>query len=229
MSQRQRQRDTVYGFVRCNCKHENMIDDIINIIIDFYLIVIESNILSYEESETLLDLLHEQLKKQDDNKFMKYLDADLLFRASEHQFSATKYHEICDGNTNTLTIIQNEHEHVYGGYASIPLAVQNIYEESSKDMNAFLFAIRPFVKYYGLKEKKGKGECAVHGYTNYGPVFGEGEDLFVEDKGNEKGIGAAIGDGETFEIIAKDFFPNTLTTAEFFKVTEYEIFKLNII
>ena len=147
MSHRQRQRDTVYGFVRSNYDHDNMINDIIHIIFNFYSITIESKILLSEESMKLLDLLYEQLKKQDNHKNLKYIDTDLLFRASEHQFSPSKYHEICDGKTNTLTIIQNKSGDVFGGYASIPLLSHIVDIKETKDLNAFLFAVRPFVKH----------------------------------------------------------------------------------
>lgn len=225
MSHRQNQRDLVHGYVRLNCNHDNMVEDIINIIYEFYLIQIDSSILSSQESTELLDLLYKQLQKQDQHKDLKSIDAGLLFRASEYQFNAVAYHNACDGKTTLLTIIQNQHDKVFGGYAAIPLTVEKPMSKR-RDLNAFLFAIRPFVKCYELIEGPGKGGEAVYGYRNYGPIFGRGEDIFISDRCHKYTDKSALGNGQTFEIKVKDFYPNHDGSYKYFSVKEYEIFKL---
>ena len=51
-----------------------------------------------------------------ENKFEK---VNLLYRASEHEFLVSKFHERCDGHRNTLTIILTEHGRVIGGFTPI--------------------------------------------------------------------------------------------------------------
>ena len=40
----------------------------------------------------------------------------LLFRASENDFSATMFHQKCNDKQPTLTIIESNHGHIFGGY-----------------------------------------------------------------------------------------------------------------
>ena len=58
----QRQRDTVSGWIKEN-HHEPIPKDIINMIFIFYLIKIESNILSLDEQASLINLVFDALKK----------------------------------------------------------------------------------------------------------------------------------------------------------------------
>ncbi len=40
----------------------------------------------------------------------------LLFRASEHNFSAAEFHKHCDGFENTLVIAKTQSDKVIGGF-----------------------------------------------------------------------------------------------------------------
>lgn len=42
----------------------------------------------------------------------------LLFRASENNFSCSKFHELCDGKGPTITIVRSNFKKLFGGYAS---------------------------------------------------------------------------------------------------------------
>lgn len=37
--------------------------------------------------------------------FDKFERAKLLYRASEHDYHVSKFHELCDGHKNTLTLV----------------------------------------------------------------------------------------------------------------------------
>eukprot|EP01084_Bolivina_argentea_P126552 224058_1 len=65
----------------------------------------------------------------------------LLYKASQHKYSANKFHELCDGHGPTLCIIQSNFGNIFGGYSSIKWTTikHNCYNE---DENAFLFLIR---------------------------------------------------------------------------------------
>ncbi len=45
---------------------------------------------------------------------------NLLYHAGSHDFSVKKFHELCDGLPNTLVIIRNDKDKVYGGYTPVP-------------------------------------------------------------------------------------------------------------
>ena len=86
---------TVPGYVRAHYK-DGYPDDIINIILTFYLIRIDSIILTPTEGISLLDALYDTLKQQEQHTSINRIDTDLLFRASDHEFSSHKFHDFCD-------------------------------------------------------------------------------------------------------------------------------------
>lgn len=45
---------------------------------------------------------------------------NLLYHAGSYNFSVTKFHDLCDGIPNTLVIIKNDREKVYGGFTPMP-------------------------------------------------------------------------------------------------------------
>ncbi|KAJ3067675.1 hypothetical protein HDU98_009127, partial [Podochytrium sp. JEL0797] len=100
----------------------------------------------------------------------------LLFRASTAEFDSLKFHEACDGKSNTLTAIKTVGGKVVGGYVDAPWNSHGI---SAKE--ACLFAdieanrkvwITASIKQDGLLE-------GMFGHQEYGPTFGTGRDLFV--------------------------------------------------
>jgi hypothetical protein len=44
----------------------------------------------------------------------------LLYRATQHNFSAKTFHKICDGKANTLTLVKTEYGKLAGGFCAIP-------------------------------------------------------------------------------------------------------------
>ena len=47
------------------------------------------------------------------------VDVELLFRATEHGFTATKFHELCDNKGKTLTIVKSTNNKIFGGYTPL--------------------------------------------------------------------------------------------------------------
>ena len=128
--------------------------------------------------------MHYLIKKQDVNKNMKLLDTKLLFRASEHGFDRDKFHQFCDNKGPTIAIIHNEHDHVFGGYVErswIDVSDDDVAKKMA-DPNAFLFGVRPNIKYIPLKEGKKDGASAMWVHEKYGPIFGGGADIWIIDK-----------------------------------------------
>ena len=44
----------------------------------------------------------------------------LIFRGTEHGFTADRFHKKCDNIPNTMTFVKTDVEKVFGGFASIP-------------------------------------------------------------------------------------------------------------
>ena len=43
----------------------------------------------------------------------------LLFRGSEHNFSAQNFHNLCDNKGATISIVKSEYEQIFGLYTDI--------------------------------------------------------------------------------------------------------------
>ena len=114
----------------------------------------------------------------------------LLFRATRDGFTSKAFHLKCDGKGNTITIIKNNLNYVFGGYASSAWHSSGSY---TNDPNAFLFSFRragvSFKDQFAVKVAAN----ALIGNTGYGPIFGGGggndicydiEEEKIEDNNN---------------------------------------------
>ncbi|ETO13273.1 hypothetical protein RFI_24099 [Reticulomyxa filosa] len=98
----------------------------------------------------------------------------LLFAASRDGFSAKAFHEKCDWNGPTVTVVQSKHfNHVFGGYASVPWDNRRDFK---RDTDAFIFLLRSSLPTFSsLKSAKWTvkdPDCAVFHHPTGGPNFG---------------------------------------------------------
>eukprot|EP01083_Nonionella_stella_P170303 579275_1 len=141
---------------------------------------LDSNMLSTSEQFALLQLLSESK--------VKHMDFELLYRASEHEFSALKFHELCDGMAPTVTIIETEFGNVFGGFTSVPWSSQTQWEN---DVDAFLFLLRsneatqPCPQMFNCL----RPSVAVRHCSSKGPCFGDGCDVNIVDKCDKRPFG----------------------------------------
>ena len=185
-----RQTLAVYGWFRENYAGI-FLDDIINIVFIFYRLKMDSNILSNDEQESLLNLLIDTIKNQKENGLenLNLLNNELLYRASEHNFSAREFYKSCDVKKPTITIIQSGKDHVFGGYTTQRWSNKIVRAGTKRvnDPNTFLFMIRPKVKAVFFNQRYAKtGQTAIWVYEDYkyGPIFGYG-DICIGDECNE--------------------------------------------
>ncbi|KAJ3070607.1 hypothetical protein HDU98_006361 [Podochytrium sp. JEL0797] len=102
----------------------------------------------------------------------------LLFRGSTAEFDTSKFHEACDGKTNTVTVIKTVSGKVVGGYVD---ASWSSIRGWIPVKEACLFS---YVETGGEKWNTTaiKQEClglGAFGRQSYGPAFGGGHDLHV--------------------------------------------------
>ncbi|XP_052212388.1 interferon-induced protein 44-like [Dreissena polymorpha] len=117
------------------------------------------------------------------DKYMSQLDSwigtgpkifTLLYQITRDGCNATTFHQKCDNQGPTVTVLYNQQRSVYGGYGSLSWNSSNSY---MKDANAFIFQLR-----YSGNEKTTKfpikiPEYGLCGNSTYGPTFGGGNDL----------------------------------------------------
>ena len=117
-----------------------------------------------------------------------------LYRGSENNFECTQFHESFNGFNNhkfkgNFILIQSTYGNIFGGYTSKCWNQSNgpIYDPS-----AFLYLLRS-TKYqvqqyipllFDLKKEHIK--CAIYCHNKRGPIFGNGWDIFINNKCNAR-------------------------------------------
>ncbi|KAK8797557.1 hypothetical protein WA158_005903 [Blastocystis sp. Blastoise] len=126
--------------------------------------------------------------KEMDYQLQKWLGKEkkwkLLFRASEHNYSANEFHKYCDNKGETVTIIKHKgHDNyinIFGGYTD-----QSWAGSGSKSFSKeFLFTLSnehgiPPTKYDYINSDR---SYAIYCYSSYGPIFGGGHDIKISDQ-----------------------------------------------
>ena len=160
---------------------------------------------------------------------------NLLFRASDHQYSADKFHENCDNKPGTITIIKSNHGNIFGGYTSKSWKSNS--NESVKDENAFLFLIQSDDKSIQkkcpllLELKKDHEKFAIYCVDDFGPIFGNGFDICIRDNCNKELISPLRLENENYAI--QESFDGDIKYLNicgkgrrFFQVIDYEVFQI---
>ena len=150
----------------------------------------------------------------------------LLFRASEHNFSASKFHKICDGKGPTLTIVRSTAKKLFGGYASKSWFSGNKRDSAS---DSFLFSL-DHETIHNLYQRK---DSALGGFNDYGPYFGY-NDLYLSnncnvDQQSASDLGSTYSLPEkTEKIDLKSYEARSYLTGSkfYFWVEEYEVFRV---
>lgn len=179
----------VQGYIRKfieTSKEDTIIPtDIETLIVAFFgSLLFGSTILGLHEEMNFIDLL-----AKDKNKNLKNCSIQLLYRASENDFSTKSFHELCDGKAPTFTIMETGFGNVFGGYTEGKWASTD--HDWVSDENAFLFLIRS-------NDKKRASKCPMifnctrtnfailNKGTSFGPNFGSGADVCIIDKCNQE-------------------------------------------
>ena len=196
--------------------------------------IIGGKIISFKQDSELFRLLQPVLSN--------IRKCQLLFRASDHNYSADKFHSLCNNKGPTITIIKSNYRNIYGGYTSRSWGWELMTSIGSWgwDPDAFLFLIKsddqtlvnkcPIM----FKIKQYQQFYAVFSRRPYGPSFGcrdiciydncVNKDLYANDYGIE-GSQCSYDYGALKQRISlcggdiKDAFRK-------FRVIDFEVFKL---
>ena len=119
---------------------------------------------------------------------------DLLYSITKNGCNSTVFHQKCDNQGPTVTVLYNQQGSVYGGYTGINWDQSGTWGD---DSTAFLFQLQ-----YNGSATVNKFPCKNSAYTTYrasncGPVFGKGNDLltFTGTVNNSGGYYALNGSG----------------------------------
>jgi small GTP-binding protein len=151
----------------------------------------------------------------------------LLWRGSRDGFSAGRFHERCDGQDHTITLIRDTKGNVFGG--STPIAWQSSFfgKSLSDDLNqSFIFTL---TNPHGLpptifKLRWDSKSSAIYVSSWNCPCFGNG-DLFISNKCNVK-PSRTDGFGSTYKNETGIDGSILLTGSPTFLVQEIEVFSI---
>ena len=154
-----------------------------------------------------------------------YNNMILIYRGTRDGCGANIFHNKCDNQGPNICLCKNEKDNIFGGYSSISWTSNGGYKPANGN---FLFTLTNIhntspTKYPNTKNQ----DKAVYNHPNYGPIFGNGHDLGIYDNYlNNKNSWASLG-GAYPDILGKgnSIFSGDLNS-EYFKLKEFEVFKL---
>ena len=113
-----------------------------------------------------------------------YSKSVLLYKATRDGFQASAFHSRCDNIPNTVTVIRNNMNYVFGGFTAAKWSSTAIGASGVADPNAFIFSLRRNggLTNYKLPIKSTQVNNAIFGWSSYGPIFGY--DIIIYDQSN---------------------------------------------
>ncbi|XP_062573687.1 uncharacterized protein LOC134235570 [Saccostrea cucullata] len=105
---------------------------------------------------------------------------ELLYKISRDGCSATRFHQSCDYNGPTVTVLYDTNNSVYGGFLSEDWKVGRP-STSIEDRKAFVFTLRDSGVSEPMKYPVIKPEHAAFASKEFGPTFGAGSLLDIDE------------------------------------------------
>jgi hypothetical protein len=148
---------------------------------------------------------------------------NLLYRASEHGFSAENFHSKCDNHANTLTVIKSTNGNIFGGYTE---QMWSSTDKFKTDNNAFIYSLVNKDK-NPVKMKVQEPQNAIYCDSKYGPCFGQND---INMEGNLDSDETSLSNlGLSYEYPTHDFDSKEancfLAGSHRFQAEELEVFK----
>ena len=111
-----------------------------------------------------------------------YTTSVLLYKATRDGFQANAFHARCDNIPNTVTVISNNLNYIFGGYTA---ARWSSTAKWIADPTAFIFSLRRngISNDYKLPILPTEVIYAIYGSSSYGPTFGY-YDIDIKDQSN---------------------------------------------
>lgn len=214
-------KDTEYN-VRIKCVIGDLQgewSDTVNVKTKNYEVNIDSSILSQESNK---ELFGNKL-----SEWCKTTNFELLYRGTRDGFGANDFHRTCDNKGKTLVIIKNSNGHIFGGFASISWTSSGSYRQAP---GSFLFTL---TNMHGIQPTKfslnneNDGNAVYH-KNGYGPIFGDGDGLWIypDCNNNTKSNAQFSVYNDTTGKGGSVFSSNT--SSVHFQVNNIEVFRVNV-
>ena len=190
-----------------------------------------SEIQKIKTSDLESDILNKSERKDEFAKkifeWTGFNSMKLLYRGTKDGMNADTFHNKCDNQDKTLTLIKNDKGNIFGGYASIPWKSSGNWQNAPE---CFIFTLTNIHGTEPTKFQSKKKGCEVGHYSGNGPLFGDNRDIFFYSNFVEGGCSPYSNFPANYEdVLGKG---KSIFTGEFdnnktkFKIKEIEIFKL---
>ncbi|XP_078309374.1 interferon-induced protein 44-like isoform X2 [Crassostrea virginica] len=150
----------------------------------------------------------------------------LLYKISRDGCSAQTFHQKCDGQGPTVTVLYNTNNTIFGGYLS---QSWNSDLDYINDANAFLFRLQYTGASNPLKFAVSKAASAGYGHSSYGPTFGGGHDIHtfsgtINKSGNYFPLNGYVGEiGNSYNLNGQS---SSTITNDNLQVTDLEVYRV---
>ena len=154
---------------------------------------------------------------------------ELLFRASRDGLTHKNFYEKCNEQGPTIVLIKNQKGNIFGGYASVSWNNKNKNIDNYYAPGSFLFSLTNIHNTNPAKFPS-SGNYAIRNHIDFGPAFGGGVDLGIqEDLNNICGKGFAYFPhtfADTLGYRKSVFTGNSDNNNVIFEIKEVEVFKV---
>eukprot|EP00105_Crassostrea_gigas_P032065 XP_011454941.1 PREDICTED: interferon-induced protein 44-like [Crassostrea gigas] len=171
------------------------------------------------------ELLQKSYKKQLVTWIGKPCHFRLLYKISRDGCSAPTFHQKCDGQGATVTVLYNTNKTIYGGYLSQSWDSDGEYID---DSDAFLFRLQYNGSSNPLKFPVIQTDNAGYGNNGYGPTFGGGHDIqtfsgTISNSGRCFSLNGYFGLGSSYNLNGQN--EQTITNNSL-QVTDLEVYRV---
>jgi len=159
------------------------------------------------------------------NEWIKIKKMELIYRGTRDGSYSNDFHNKCDNKGESIILIKNDKDNIFGGYTSYPWGKDEKYHSAP---DSFLFTLTNIYNINPTKFPSKNDQKEVFHYSSYGPCFGGGHDLGIHN--DFLNNGGWTGFPYTYEdILGKGrsiFTGKDNNNDTVFKVKEVEVFKV---
>jgi len=137
-----------------------------------------------------------------------------IYVASMDGDGSIDFHEKCNGKGPTVVIVKTTTGKVFGGYTSVSWSSAGIWKRAP---TSFLFQLRPRLSHFALRNRDDRFATLQH--PDYGPTFGEGNDLMI--LGGALSHNRSKAKGKTYRANGHTLNDGT----QYFQVKDYAVFQ----
>lgn len=108
-------------------------------------------------------------------------EINLLYRASQNNFSVQRFHDLCNKKSNTLVLVKNSKNFIYGGFTpcSWESNETGLYKTDSQ-LLSYVFSTNNWRKYRIIEP-----EYAIECHSLFGPIFGRRGIIMILDNADQ--------------------------------------------